>query len=225
VSRSDGSPDRGVGEVYLGIDLAASEDRPSALCALYPGWRLEFCELRGDGEIVERVLRYSPRCVAIDAPLSLPSGRYGAHSRLCEREARRFGIRILPPTLGPMRRLAERGSSLASRLRRLGLRVVETFPSGAQRLLSIWPGGERSAEGVSRGLRRLGLRLPRGASLDMVDAATCSLVALLYEMGRCMELGDPSEGLLVLPARTTRLSARRHSSCRSMRRSRRSRPS
>jgi Uncharacterized conserved protein len=124
-----------------------------------------------------------------------------------------------------MRRLAERGSGLASRLRGLGLRVVETFPSGAQRLLSIWPGGERSAEGISRGLRRLGLRLPRGVSLDMVDAATCSLVALLYEMGRCMELGDPSEGLLVLPARATQLSARRRSSCRSMRRSRRSRPS
>ncbi len=213
------------GEVFIGIDLAASGKRPTAVCILHREGSLELGELLSDEEIVEMVLRHSPRCVAIDAPLSLPSGRYGPHLRLCDREARRLGVRPLPPTLGPMRMLAERGVRLASMLGGLGLRVIETFPSGAQRVLKVWRGGGRSAGAVSKGLRRLGLQLPGGASIDMVDAATCAFVAMLYDLGGCVELGDPSEGLLVLPARTTLLSARPRPSCRSRRRSRRSRPS
>ena len=222
---SRGSPDPTRGPVYVGIDLAASEARPTALCVLSRDGLLELWEARGDDEIVESASRRSPRIVAIDAPLSTPSGRYGAHLRLCDREARRLGVRPLPPTLGPMRMLTERGVRLASMLGALGLRVIETFPSGAQRVLSVWRGGGRSAGAVAKGLRRHGLRLPRGASLDMVDAATCSFVAMLYDLGGCVELGDPSEGLLVLPAKTTPLSARPRPSCRSRRRSRRSRPS
>ncbi|MEM0444371.1 MAG: DUF429 domain-containing protein [Nitrososphaerota archaeon] len=214
------------GERFMGIDLTASSQRPSSVCLLTKGFRLTFHEARLDDEVVELAVKYSPACVAVDAPLSYPSGVAGPGVRLCEREARGMGIRLFPVSFGAMRLLTERGMGIASRLRALGFEVIETFPSGAQRMLGVWRGGRRSAASLAERLRkRLGLRLPEKPTLDMVDAATCAYVALLYVRGMCVVLGDRSEGLLYLPAKSTRLSAPRHSSYRSMRSSRRSRSS
>lgn len=216
----DAAPGKGR---FMGIDLTASQRRASSICILSPKGEAFFHEARLDDEIVELARHYSPACTAIDAPLSYPFR--GRGFRICDREAMRMGVRIFPVLFGPMRLLAGRGIELASRLRELGFEVIETFPSGAQRILGLWRGGERRASTISRGLKRLGLKIPKYPNLDMVDAATCAYVALLHYHKLSKALGDPSEGLLILPAKSTRLSALRRSSCRSMRGSRLSRPS
>jgi len=213
---------RGGVERFMGIDLSASPRRATSICVLTPRGSTSFHEAGLDDEIVEAALLHSPLCIAIDAPLS--HSLVGRGFRACDREAMRLGLRLLPAVSGPMRVLAERGVSLAARLSDLGFTVLETFPRGAQRLLGLWGGAKRAAD-ISRGLGRLGVKLPESSSLDMVDAATCAYVALLYTRGLCVALGDPSEGLLYLPARPTRLPAHRRSSYRSRRDSRLSRPS
>jgi len=56
--------------------------------------------------------------VAIDAPLSLPTGRKsieqktGVHLRECDKELLKRGIKFFPVTLGPMRKLTSRGITL-----------------------------------------------------------------------------------------------------------------
>ncbi|GBC71428.1 hypothetical protein HRbin02_01209 [Candidatus Calditenuaceae archaeon HR02] len=205
--------------------MTATPRRPTSICILSTEGSTGFYEARLDEEIAGLAQAYSPLCVAIDAPLSYPSGAWGRGYRLCDREVRRLGIRIFPVSLLSMRLLAERGMRLAALLREMGFKVIETFPSGAQRILCIWRSGQRKAAPIASGLRRLGLRLPRSPSLDMVDAATCAYVALLHYKGMCLALGDQSEGLLYLPAKSTRLSAPRRSSCRSKRSNIVSRPS
>ncbi|MEM3037502.1 MAG: DUF429 domain-containing protein [Nitrososphaerota archaeon] len=195
------SPD----EFFMGVDLTTSPRRVSLTCILSPSGETVFHEPLLDDEIVGLAERYAPACIAVDAPLTLPTSLQGRGYRLCDREVRRMGIRIFPLSLGSMRMLALRGVGLAARLRGLGFEVIETFPSGAQRVLGLWGRGGRKASVVARGLRRLGLKIPRGPSLDMIDAATCAYVALLYRRGLCMVFGDPSEGLLYLPAKSTRV--------------------
>lgn len=204
--------------------MTASPKRASSVCMLSTRGRAVFHEARLDDEIVELARTYSPACVAIDAPLSRPADTKSGY-RLCDREVIRLGIRIFPVSFGPIGALLERGLGLAERLRVLGLEVIETFPSGVQRMLGVWGGGRRRASTLAKGLGRFGLRLSGDSTLDMIDAATCAYVALLYTRGRCMALGEPSEGLLYLPAKSTRLSALRRSSYRSTKSSRRSRPS
>lgn len=210
---------------FMGIDLTASQHRASSICILSARLVAVFHEARLDEEMVGLARAYSPVCVAIDAPLSYPSGAWGRGYRLCDREVRRMGIGIFPLSLPSMRFLAERGVRLAALLKGMGFDVIEAFPSGAQRVLGVWRGGQRRAASIASGLRRLGLRLPRSPSLDMVDAATCAYVALLHHRGMCLALGDQSEGLLHLPAKSTLLSAPRRSSYRSRRSSIVSRPS
>jgi hypothetical protein len=201
----------------MGIDLTASPRRASSICILSARLVAVFYEAWLDEEIAGLARASAPACVAIDAPLSYPSGAWGRGYRLCDREVRRLGIGIFPVSLPSMRLLAERGVRLAALLREMGFEVIETFPSGAQRVLGIWRRGQRRAVSITSGLRRLGLKLPHSLSLDMVDAATCAYVALLHHRGRCIALGDQSEGLLYLPAKSTRLSAPRRSSYRSRR--------
>ncbi|MEM4591593.1 MAG: DUF429 domain-containing protein [Nitrososphaerota archaeon] len=189
----------------MGVDMTASPRRASSTCILSPGGETVFHEPLLDDEIVGLAERYAPACIAVDAPLTLPAGPQGRGYRLCDRQVKRMGIGIFPVALAPMRMLALRGVGLAARLRELGFEVIETFPSGAQRVLGLCGRSGRKASVVARGLRRLGLKIPRGTSLDMIDAATCAYVALLYRRGLCMVFGDPSEGLLYLPAKSTRV--------------------
>ncbi|HSQ48976.1 MAG TPA: hypothetical protein VLL96_04760, partial [Candidatus Deferrimicrobiaceae bacterium] len=71
-----------------------------------------------DQEIIETTLESNPRVIAIDAPLYLPPGRVSLDERnaphLCQsdRALLKLGIKLFPPTLGPMRKLTARGIRL-----------------------------------------------------------------------------------------------------------------
>jgi len=183
----------------VGVDLAGSPKNWTGLCHLDEMLRCEALKVHRDEEIIDFIVERSPSIVAIDAPLTLPREGYAKSMRECDRALRRMGLRPLPLTLRSMRLLTLRGIRLKGRLEDLGFRVIEVFPTGAQKILGI----STKREGIERlreDLRRLGLKnLPMDMDGDILDAATCAFIGILHLKGLCMEVGDPEEGLIVMP--------------------------
>ena len=186
------------------MDLAGVESRPTGLCLL-KGLRAETWTAWRDEEVVEAARRGRVEVVAVDAPLGLPKGRRSLeersphHLRRCDRELLERGIRFFPVTLGPMRVLTARGMRLKARLEGEGFKVIEVYPGGAQDVLGI-PRKRAGRGALLEGLRSLGLEGPSGEASDHeLDAATAALTAALYLAGLYEELGDPDEGVIVMP--------------------------
>ena len=202
----------------VGIDLAGSEKRNTGFCRL-EGNRAEVSVLHSDDEIL-RALGPGVRVAALDAPLPLPRGRCclrddcscagKAHFRACDLELRAMKIRFFPITLGPMRQLTLRGLGLKEKLEGRGIRVFETYPGAAQDLWGI--PRQKDLEGLKRGLGRFKVKgnwqRPE-VTRDELDALTCALVARDSLRGKTMILGDPQEGLMVLPCIGSRFEVRR----------------
>jgi uncharacterized protein len=188
----------------VGLDLAGSPRRPTGACRL-AGRRAVTRIVFSDDEILRYVLEDKPSLVAVDAPLSLPPGRAlihdrnDSHYRTCDIELRKRKIPFFPITLGPMRMLTERGMALAFELGRLGIRVIEISPGGAQDVWGI-PRAARDHAGLVRGLRKLGLLGISGkASTHELDAATGALVGRLFLEGAAEIYGDFETGAIIMP--------------------------
>ncbi len=191
-----------------GIDLAGSEKRPTGICIL-EGRKAEVLVGHTDREILQAVGK-DVQVVAIDAPLSLPRGRCclrddcacagRAHFRVCDLELRRIRIRFFPITLGPMRQLTLRGLALKKKLEKKGIRVFETYPGAVQDIWGI--PRQKDPKGLKQGLKRFKLQgnwsRPE-VTKDELDALTCALVAREDLRGNTMAIGDPEEGLMILP--------------------------
>ena len=191
----------------VGLDLAGSPKRDTGACRFSGLHRIQATVLHSDPEILDFVENAEPELVVIDAPLSIPHGRRtiedrsGPHLRACDRELLRRKLPFFPITLGPMRMLTARGIRLAAELTARGFSVVEGYPGGAQDLLGI----PRKSAGVSRlqrALRSRGLggELARRAlTHDELDAVTLGWVGWDFRHGRGELIGDPTEGLMLLP--------------------------
>ncbi len=180
----------------LGIDLSATEQRPSGICLLR-GRKVRTLLLATDEEIVGFASTCRPSVVAIDAPLSLPPS--GTGMRLCDRLLRQRGIPIFPVTVGAMRQLTERGIRLKERLTAVGLTVIEVFPGGAQDVLGL-PRKQHNLAALREGLRQLGLQgLRDDASHDELDAVTAAYVGWLWRKGFAELVSDGEGGGIVMP--------------------------
>lgn len=191
----------------MGIDLAGSPKRDTGVCVLEGPRRLRAFILHSDGEIRELVRSARPDLVVVDAPLSLPRGRRtiedrsGPHLRECDRELLRLKLPFFPLTLGPMRMLTVRGMRLARSIARDGTSVVEGYPGGAQDLWKI-PRKKAGELRLQRSLRTLGLAgdlVRRRLTHDELDAVTIAWVGWGYLKGQGVLIGDPDEGLMLLP--------------------------
>jgi len=187
--------------VVVGVDLAGSPRRPTGVCILR-GVKARTQIALTDEEILNAIAQARPELVPIDAPLSLPAGRTtiqdrsGPHFRPCDVELRRRGIRFFPITLGPMRMLTERGLALKAKIERMGYRVVECYPGGAQDLWGL-PRQHRDRQGLRRGLVALGVRgLTEATTGDELDAVTAAWVGREFLLGRGEMLGG-AEGILM----------------------------
>lgn len=188
---------QGKREIFVGIDLAASERRNTGFCVLFADKQKPFAEtkiLHSDEEIMQEIVKVAKEAkgqfvVAIDAPLSLPRGRSlkdferkvkkkGGHFRQCDLELRKLGIKFLPVTLGGMRKLTLRGIGLKKRLKKFKAVVIEVYPTGAQRLLGI------DKQGIKQFVDFYGKKTP-----DELDAITAAYVALCYAKGKFVALG------------------------------------
>ncbi|RLI23320.1 DUF429 domain-containing protein [Candidatus Bathyarchaeota archaeon] len=188
--------------IVVGIDLAGVEDRPSGFCVL-ESMNAKTCLLYTDREILQKIRKLKPDVVAIDAPLSLPPGRTSIeerthiHLRECDRELLKRGIRILPITLGGMRKLTQRGIKLRSILEAEGFTVIEVYPGGAQDVLGI-PRKSKGRVLLLEGLKRLGIKgLRREMSDHELDAVTSAFVGKLFLEGKSETLGDPKRGIVM----------------------------
>jgi len=199
---------RGRSQKLVGIDLAGSDRRPTGICLLQ-GNQAKVFVLYTDEEILGAI-EDDVLAVAIDAPLSLPKGRCclrddcecsgKVHFRACDLELRKMGIKFFPITLGPMRKLTLRGIALKNHLEVRGLRVFETYPGAAQDLWGI--PRQKNLLGLRQGLKQFKLRgnwLDRKVTKDELDALTCALVAREELKGKAVSIGDPEEGLMILP--------------------------
>ena len=189
----------------VGVDLAGVETRPTGFCIL-TGMKAGTCLVYDDKVILEKAVRSLPQMVAIDAPLSLPPGRKSIeertniHLRECDREILKMGIKIFPITLGPMRKLTERGIRLKNMLEAQKLKVIEAYPGGAQDVLGI-PRKQKGLEKLLVGLEKLGIKgLNCKMSDHELDAVTCAYVGKLFLEGKAVTCGLPSEGI-VMPRR------------------------
>ncbi len=188
-----------------GIDLAGVATRPTGFCLMDAGRRARTSVLHTDDEIITATTGGRADVVAIDAPLALPRGRESlsvrsnVHLRECDRELLRMGIKFFPLTLGPMRKLTERGIRLKGLLEARGLTVVETYPGASQDILHI-PRKGRGLDRLAEGLRAIGIKgLRPEMTGDELDAVTCALVGLMYLNGEHQAIGDPDEMLMILP--------------------------
>ncbi len=193
----------------VGIDLAGSEKRNTGFCVMDAKMRCRTSVLHIDEEILDSTRRATPSVVSIDAPLFLPKGRKSIedrgppHFRECDKELLRLHIRFFPISLGPMRMLTARGMHLRAQLEADGLEVIESFPGAVQDILGM-PRKQAGLPLLAKALRDYGVRLGRRAGSlngDELDAVSSALVGLLYKKGKYRAIGDPSEGLMILPAR------------------------
>jgi predicted nuclease with RNAse H fold len=205
---STGRPDKSSCKplVVVGVDLAGSPRRPTGICVLR-GLSARTQIAFAEEEILDRVRQAQPGIVPVDAPLSLPAGRKtiqdpsGEHFRNCDLELRRRGIRFFPVTLGPMRMLTERGIALKAKVEKMGYRVVECYPGGAQDVWGI-PRQRRDLRGLRRGLEALGVRgLTEAMTGDELDAVTAALVGRWFLLGKGEVLGG--EGGIIMPVSFT----------------------
>jgi len=190
----------------VGIDLAGSEKRDTGFCLMSEAMRCETAVLHTDKDILDRTLTAEPSVVSIDAPLFLPKGRISLehrgppHFRKCDRELLRMHIRFFPISLGPMRMLTARGIRLRASLERRGLEVIESFPGAVQDILHI-PRKQAGLGDLSSGLRKHGVGLPSATLTGHeLDAVTSALVGVMYLKGDYTAIGDPDEGLMILPS-------------------------
>jgi len=196
------------GPVVVGLDLAGSEKGNTGFCSMDSKMRCRTAVLHTDDEIVRLTTRARPSVVSIDAPLFLPKGRKSIedrgppHFRECDKELLRMHIKFFPISLGPMRMLTTRGMKLRRALEAQGIEVVESFPGAIQDLLHM-PRKQAGLGRLAKALRDYGVTFGKPAQDmdgDELDAVTSALVGLLYKKGRYRAIGDPEEGLMILPA-------------------------
>ncbi len=191
----------------VGIDLAGSEKRNTGFCVMDSKMHCSTAVLHTDSEILDSTLNASPSVVSIDAPLFLPKGRRSIedrgppHFRECDKELLRMHIRFFPISLGPMRMLTSRGIKLRTALESEGVEVIESFPGAIQDILHM-PRKQAGLPLLAKALRRYGVDLGKKDSElsgDELDGVTSALVGLLYVRGDYRAIGDPEEGLMILP--------------------------
>jgi hypothetical protein len=175
----------------LGLDLAGIDTNPSGF-ALLSNRRFRTGLIYSDDEIIELCAKNRPEVVAIDAPLSLPkSGSLRkADALLIGR-----GYRVLPPTLGGMRALTERGIRLADRLRTKAFGVIEIHPRTSGKILF----GTQERRDWLFELKQQGWSIDARISEHEVDAAIAALTGALKLWGKTEEVGTPTEGIIIIP--------------------------
>ena len=171
----------------LGIDLTGSEKRASGWACLNDNRLIKTVRLKSDLDIENFVLDMTPNLVSIDSPLSLPENPKKIY-RDCELELKRRGIGVYWCLLPSMKALTMRGISLANRLRKKDIAVIESYPGAAQDILNI-PRKSKGVKALASALAEYGILGNLDVSHDELDAVTAAIVGHLYLRGEYEALG------------------------------------
>ena len=198
-------------DVVIGIDLTGNEAKPSGWAVL-SGSHAHTKQLCTDEELIKESLKYHPKVVSIDSPLSYPEGRdctdpncdckkYGI-TRYCERLLSSFGIGVYPCLIPSMVNLTNRGISLAKKFRDLGVEVIESYPGVAQDILNIRR-KQNGLEHLKNSYKNFGIVGDYFTDLkishDELDAISSALVGLFYINNQFVPLGNEKEDYLIVP--------------------------
>ncbi len=178
-------------ERVSGLDLAAEARNCSgyAVVDLRTMSLVKVSCLYSDEEIVSSVLSDEAGVVGVDSPVTREP-----RFRSLDREMVRMGFRVLPPTLGHMRKLTARGWGLYERLTAEGVEVIETHPRSALKSSGAGDCFELAESlGVDPGVYRT-----RSLRRDLRDAIVSALVALCYVLGNCLLTVSAEDGTLYL---------------------------
>jgi predicted nuclease with RNAse H fold len=211
--------------LYGAVDPAASPQRWSACALLDDSLSLrDLGRCQSDSEIVT----FFPKTVwgvGLDAPCSLPMGLGSCclqdhppcdcqplnpwKGRTCERDLVRAGFRVFYPSRNAFaKEWFRRGLRLKRELEEAGLRVLEVYPYATKgRLFGPLPSKttRRGRQALQRGLRRLLRSIPHPHHLLLthheLDAVLGAYTCYLHSRGQAEQLGDPKEGVVIIPRR------------------------
>ena len=188
----------------LGLDLAGSENRKTGVALLDENLIVKCFSIFKDKEILDLVEKEKPDLICIDAPLSLPKGRKDInqkseiHFRACDLELLKRKIKFFPITLGPMRKLTERGLKLKKILEKK-YKLIEVYPGATQDILHIKRKSKGSEE-LKRGLENLGIKiLSKEIDDHQLDAVSAAFTGFLYKKRKTISLGKKNEGEIIIP--------------------------
>ena len=179
----------------VGLDLAGLETNETGFAYIEGRYAL-VRTVHKDNEILELVEYYRPDVVAVDAPLTMPIRGY---ERTIERKLRKMGFRVLPPLLGGMKRLTERGVRLKELLESRGFETIEVHPR-TSRILLGFDEGQASLLGF---LKSYGIHCEReNLSVHEADSLIAAFVGVLYITGLTRNVGG-DDGYIVIPGTST----------------------
>jgi len=92
---------------------------------------------------------------------------------------------------------------LKNNLETRGLKVIESYPGSIQDMLGM-PRKQEGLEKLRKALADYGVRATFHKSEithDELDAITSALVGVMFLKGNYLAIGDPEEGLMILPER------------------------
>lgn len=209
--------------LYGAIDPTASEKRWSA-CALLDDWP----SLKALGRPCsdDQIVGFFPKAtwaVGLDAPCSLPTGlnlcciqdwptcscqqKNPWKGRACERDLVRMGYRLFYPTKNAFAKgWLRRGLRLKEIMEKAEMRVLEIYPHATKRRLfgTLPPKATRQGRQSLQGrLRDLIRAIPKPSdqllSHHELDAILGAYTCYLHHRGLTEEMGDPVEGVVVVP--------------------------
>jgi predicted nuclease with RNAse H fold len=199
----------------LGIDVSARRGLDLVLIEAPPS-RIGRCKPHVTLEALSGIIQeWRPDVVAIDSPPAF--GRAGG-ARLAERELLRLGIHSYGTPSDPDKLRAtfydwmRVGFEVFERCDGLGYgrysggaavegAAAEVFPHASAVVLSggLPPLGVGKQAFRRAALERHGVTSSSLGSLDLVDAALAALTGLFALRGECSTVGDPDEGVILLP--------------------------
>lgn len=209
--------------MYLGIDLTSGEGKPSA-CALLDGsGRLvSIVKAGANAEILDWGKSGRSRVVAIDSPLFYPRGMNCLEEpcqcgrcdpgpwalRAAERRLFQEGISCYATTKKTfIKPMIYRAIKLASAFKAMSCQVIEVYPYASKVRLFGKPIPKKSTLAGRLWLRQRleplidGLAAQPSLNHDQLDALVAAYTAYLFKHGYGEEIGDPAEGVIVVPAR------------------------
>lgn len=186
-----------------GVDFGARLSGNTAIATCKAGQvQLLQCPAGVDASIwlTEKYREQPPELIAIDAPLSLPSGYFRDNGDLHFREADRALAAMSPMFIGG---LTARAIELT---RQLSCQVIEAYPSA---LADLWlyQGRKKRKEDMSgffdriikpRFSERFGTKVSydKPGNIHQLDAWLALMTALRYQQKEARSFGNESEGLI-----------------------------
>jgi len=151
----------------IGIDLATEKGK-TGFCIRNKKTRIYI--LKTDKEIIEKINKTKPDIIAIDSPLSLPKKGL----RKAEKELLKLGIKVFPPLMPSMKKLAQRAIKIKRQLK--NYKVIEVYPHAVRKILKI-----------------------KTKKSHRNDAKLCALVGKLYVEKKTKAIGNRKEGQIIIP--------------------------